>query len=439
MSTTGTEKKGFKMTLTRQIMIATVVGLVAGIVVGPAIAPVKVVGDIFLRLILMALPVFIMGLVTESVGSIKPKDLGRMGVKVLTLFVMTTSIAAVIGVALAFIIQPGAGMPAMELTQEAVATDTPLSQIILNFFPSNIIASLSSGNLVQVIFFAIFLGMASAIHVEKTGDTRFIDLVHSTNKTIRTIIEMVMKVAPYGVAALLANVAGTMGAAVIIPLLKYLVALTIGTVLVIVIMLLITSTYCKVSPVKLAGKMFDMAAIAFTTTSSAMALPIKMKDAENKMGVSKRISRIVNPLGTVFNSDGQTLFLALAIVMISQFFNLDLSFGRLLTIIVLTTLASLGTPGVPGGGLVVFAAMTVTLGLPLEGIALIAGVDWFRGAIVTVANVTDDAMVSMMIAKSEGEWSREIFNGNVELDEDGEVIESERHRIFGTPEAEGAQ
>ena len=416
------EKKG-KLTLTRQIMIATVIGLGAGLIFGEAIAPVKVVGDIFLRLILMGLPLLILGSVTEAVGSISPKTLGRMGVKIFGMFIFTTTLAATLGMAIAFIVRPGAGMPPMDLATDASALDTPITEIVLNFFPQNVMGSLGTGNLVQIILFGLFMGVATARHIDRTGDTLFLDLVRSANKTIRGIIEMVMKVAPFGVGALLANVAGTMGAAVIIPLLKYLLALAAGGLMVVIVMILITSTYCKVSPIKLGGKLLDMAIFAATTTSSALSLPIKMKDAENKLGVSKPISRLVNPLGMVLNSDGQVLFLSLAVIMISQFFGLDLSFGRLLQIIVLATLATLGTPGVPGGGLVVFAGLTVTLGLPIEGIALIAGVDWFRGAITTVPNVTDDAMVSMIIAKSEGQWSRDIFDGNCEIDDEGEVVD----------------
>lgn len=410
-------KKGKGISLTNQILIATAIGLILGVLIGPKIAPIKVIGDVFLRLVLMSVPVIILGAVAEAVGQISPKDLGKLGFKMFSWFFGSTIIAAALGVLAAFIFKPGIGVTAMELSTNIVSHNQSVTDIITNFFSNNIIASLANGNMMQVIIFALLLGIAISTYVDKTGDKSLLNLIGTLNKTILIIITMVMKLAPLGVGSLLAWVAGTMGFAVIIPLLKYLGTILIATSIVMVLLVIATSIVVKVNPFKLAIKIVPMSLMAASTTSSAMSLAIKMKDSEEKLGVSKRISNLVNPLGMVLNSAGQALFLSIASIMMIQFFNLDFSFGKIVQVVILSTLACMGTLAVPGGALVIFAGLMPSLGLPPEGIALIAGVDWFRGAITTVPNVAGDALISLIIAYGEDEFNRNVFDGT-------EVIES---------------
>lgn len=404
-------KKGKGLSLTNQILIGTVLGLLIGALVGPKIAPIKVIGDVFLRLVLMSVPVVILGAVAEAVGKISPKELGKLGFKMFSWFFISTVIAAVIGVGAAFIFKPGIGIKAMELTTNITGHNQSVTDIITNFFPNNIISSLANGNMMQVIIFALFLGVATGIYVDKTGDDSLLKFIGTLNKTILIIITMAMKLAPIGVASLLASVAGTMGFSIIVPLLKYLGTILIATTIVMILLILVTAAVVKVNPIKLAGKLVPMSLMASSTTSSAMSLPIKMKDSEEKLGVSPRISNLVNPLGMVLNSAGQALFLSIASIMMVQFFNLDMSMGKIFQIVILSTLACMGTLAVPGGALVIFAGLMPSLGLPPEGIALIAGVDWFRGAITTIPNVAGDALIALIIADSEGEFNKNIFDG----------------------------
>lgn len=155
-----------------------------------------------------------------------------------------------------------------------------------------------------------------------------------------------------------------------------------------------------------------MGIVAFTTTSSAIALPIKMEDSENKLGVSKNISNLVNPLGMSLNSDGLALFLSIACITIAQFFGIDMTINQQFIIITMAILATLGTVVVPGGGLVALAIVLPTIGLPIEGVALLSGIDWFSGMFRTVLNVIDDALVSLTIAVNENEFDRNIFENN---------------------------
>ena len=272
-----------KVSLTNQILIATVLGLVLGHFIGPAIAPIKVVGDIFLRLIQMSVPIIILGAVTEAVGSINPKDLGKLGFKIALWFLIPTLIAAALRLAIGYIIQPGVGLPAMQLEQTVQPYTQSITTIITNFFPTNIIDSMAKGSMIQVIVFAMMLGVA----------------------------------------------------------------------IIMVVMILFTAAYVQVNPLKLAAKLANMTVVAATTTSSAISLPTKMNDSVNKLGVSERISGLVNPLGMVLNSTGQAMFLSLAAVLIAQFFHIDMLLPQMIQVVMLATLACMGTLAVPGGALVI--------------------------------------------------------------------------------------
>ena len=406
-----------RISLTNQILLASAIGLVVGAIVGPVITPIKVVGDVFLRLIQMGVPVIIFGAVAEAVGGINPKDLGKLGLKIFTWFLIPTLLAAAFGLGLAYLIKPGVGLPPMELNDSIQPVEQTLSDIILNFFPTNIIDSMAKGSMIQVIVFALFFGASASIYGAQTGDTRIIDMLKVINKVVLGVVKIVMVIAPIGVFALMAWVSGSLGLQVVIPLAKYLIAIIIAVLMIMVISILFAAAYTKVNPVKLAQKLTDMTLVAFATTSSAISLPTKMADSENKLGVSKRISGLVNPLGMVLNSTGQAVFLSIAAVTIAQFFNIEMPFTQMVQVVVLSTLACMGTLAVPGGALVILAGLLPSLGLPLEGLAIIAGVDWFRGMFTTIPNVDGDALVAMIIAKSEGELYREVFDGTMTAEE----------------------
>ena len=417
-------KKNFKFTMTHQIALTSIIGLIAGIIIGPAIAPIKIVGDIFLRLIMMGVPLIILGAVTQAVAQISPKDLGKLGLKIFSWFLFITILGAIVGIGVGYIIKPGMGLPKTDLVTTLQPTTQTISETILNFFPNNIIQSMGNGSMIQIIVFALFLGVAISKYTEKTGDRIILELLTKCNSLLLDIIKAVMtKVAPIGVGALLAVVAGNLGLSVFLLMIKYLGGLAIAVVIIMLIDILITAAWCKVSAVKLAGKLINMTLVAATTTSSAVTLPTKMQDSEEKLGVSKRISNLVNPLGMALNSGGQAIFISMASIMFIQFFQMDVSLVRLIQIIAVAVLGCMGSMAVPGGGLVVLISMMPVIGLPIEGIALIAGVDWFRGAITTIPNVDCDALVAMCIAKDEGELDYDIFNGKkVYVDESSSKI-----------------
>lgn len=403
-----------RLSSTTWIVIGMLSGVLAGVIFGPAMGELKFVGDIFLRLIQMSVVVMVMGAVIESVGSLKPQEMGRIGLKTLFFFLCTTVLAASFGLLLADILKPGTGLPPMAaLDYKGMPPDQGWSSMLVNFFPRNIVDSMAKGEMIQVIVFAVLFGMALSLLGKHESSVRIFKFVRHINVLILEVVKIVMKLAPIGIFSLLGWVTGVIGLAVIIPLAKFLLGMLVAAVLTFLVVLLAVSTYTRLNPVRLSKKMYRMALVALTTTSSAITLPVKMADSENKIGISKRISRLVNPLGMALNSDGLALYLALACMTVAQFFNIEMTFAAQVKVVVMATLATLGTVVVPGGGLVALAIVFPVLGLPLEGVALLAGIDWFSGMIRTAMNVVDDVLVAVVIAEGAGELDRGIFENEL--------------------------
>lgn len=393
-----------KVSMTNQIMIAMVLGIAAGLVIGPAIAPIAVIGQIFLRLIQMAVVVMIMGAVIEAVGTLDPQILGKLGGKMAAWFLGGTAVAATLGLLLGYLIQPGAGVDMQIDTSAEVATATgSVTDVILAFFPSNIVQSMSTGNMIQVIIFALLFGLSISLLSTRRDLAALKAAISQFNEVILQLVTTVMHLAPLGIFALLANVTGVIGLTVILPLAKFLLAMAIGSAIFLVLWIFLTSAITKVNPAHIAKGLSRMTIMAFTTTSSAITLPVKMEDQENKLGVSRRISQLVGPLGMAMNSNGLSLFLAIAAITLAQFYGLEFTLANAIQTVTLSTLATLGTVAVPGGGLVALTIVIPALGLPPESIGLLAGIDWFSGMFRTVLNVDADATIAMILAYGEGE------------------------------------
>ncbi|MDE1547657.1 dicarboxylate/amino acid:cation symporter [Jeotgalibaca caeni] len=402
--------KKFLSNITNQVLIATVLGVIAGILLPDMMGNVKFIGDIFLRLIQMSVVVLVMGAVIEAVGSLEPKELGKMGAKVFAWFMGSTILAAALGIILGLVIQPGEGIDTSAFDVEVIETSSQtVFETITAFFPTNVIQAMADANMIQVIIFAILFGLALGLIKDEGKNSILIDFITAFNNTILKMITMIMKLAPIGVFCLIAPVIGQVGIAVLLTLAKFLMAFGIGTFLFLTIWIFITAVYCKVSPVKLAQNMWRMTIVALTTTSSAVTLPVQLEDGKNKLGISDRISKFVIPLGMSLNSNGLAMFLSLAIVTFAQFYGIPMGLGNLVNAVILSTLATLGTVVVPGGGLVALAMVMPALGLPTESIAILAGIDWFSGMFRTVLNVDADTTVALIIAKDEDELDYDVF------------------------------
>lgn len=400
-----------KLSLLTQIIIGIAVGVALGLLFGKSIAGIKIIGDIFLKLVQMSVVLLILGAVIEAIGTLKANQLGRMGVKTILLFLGTTAAAAVVGLGIGYLTNPGLGLHLSHASAHITTTHTTLENTILNFIPDNIFSALSTGNIIQVIIFALFFG--TALHL-LNADGKFQTVlagIHKLNQITVKIISLIMKAAPLGIGALIANVVGVDGLTVILPLLKFLMAFAIGTVLFLILLFIGVHLYTKI-PYQVLLKGFSrMIVVALTTTSSAICLPIEMQDAKEKLGVDQQTADLVLPLGMSLNSNGLAMFLALACLTLAQMYSLNFGLAFMTKTVLLAILACLGTVVVPGGGLVALTIVVPTLGLPVSSIAVLAGIEWFSGMFRTVLNVVGDTTTAMIVSQSE----HRLKKGNPDL------------------------
>ena len=406
------EKKGLKISLTTQILVATVGGIVFGSIVGPWAANLKFIGDMFIRLIQMSVVILVMSAVAAAVGGGDSRDVGKMGLHTFKWIIIFTLIAAALGMVLAMIIRPGVGIEIA--SEEAIAAaevqSASLQDTLLNFVPTNVLASMADGSMVPCIVFALFFGVAMGTYTRQTGNTVVVDWVKGLNGIVTNIIKMVMTVAPIGIFCLLANVAGATGFKVIIPMLKFLGLLLIGDAIQFVLFGPLTAALCKVNLFKMPKKYAKMSMMAITTTSGAICLPTKMEDAVTKFGVSRKVADFTGPITMSMNSCGAAQCYVAAIFFMAQSTGIQMSPYQMGMAILLSCLMCMGTISVPGGSVIVYTFLASSLGLPLESIAVLIGIDWFAGMFRTLMNVDVDVMVCMLVASKLGELDHDVFD-----------------------------
>lgn len=392
-----------------QIIIGMVLGIILGAVLGPKIADIKVVGDVFLRLIQMAVIPLIFFTVIAAIGKLPIKQLGRLGMHIVLWFTITTLIAALAGLILGWLFHPGVGLHLTldtALTKEITGDKVSSTDMILGFFPTNIFDALAQGNTIQVIIFALLFGFVLSKANNNQQYNQILTGLQQLNQLLVSLIQVVLRLAPLGIGALMAAVTADNGLKVLIPLIKFLGIFGLGTLLFLIGLFVMIMLRAHLSLRTVMHGFSNILLIAMTTTSSAASLPVEMHDAEKRLGVSKEISELVLPLGMALNSNGLAMYLALACVTMTQFYGLSLSFMMMLKIVLLAIVACLGTVAVPGGGLVALTIIVPALGLPLESIALLAGIDWFAGVFRTILNVVGDTTTAIMIAADEHELSQ---------------------------------
>lgn len=396
-----------KLSLTTQITGAMLVGVVLGAVWPKLAQDLSIIGEIFLRLIQMGVVLMIFGAVIEALGSLKPQDLGRLGLKTGCWFFVTTVLAALLGIGGGLILQPGkvADLAQFAGTKFKGPAATNFHDTVLNFFPTNIFNSLSSGNVIQVLVFASLFGVVLSRANVQGNYQRVLELVKQVNQLVVKMVMLVMKLAPLGIASLVA----TNGSQVLLPLVRFLGDYALLTVLFVGGLFCFTSWYAKVSLLSLVKGFSEIIVVAFTTTSSAVALPVEMQVARDKLGVSQPVSQLVLPLGMALNSNGLALYLSLVCVTLMQLMGTSLTLGMLGKVVVLAILSCLGTVVVPGGGLVALTIMVPALGMPVASIGLFAGIDWFVGMFRTVANVVGDTTTAIGVAASDDQLQRTVY------------------------------
>jgi Na+/H+-dicarboxylate symporter len=398
--------------LWQKIIIALILGVVAGAVLGPSAEYIKPIGSLFINLIKMLIvPLIFSSLVVGICSMDDIKKMGRIGAKSFGIYLLTTAIAITIGLVIGTVLQPGAGIDMQMPAEMAAAKEAPsFIQTLLNMVPKNPVEAMASGSVLQIIVFALMLGVAINLAGEKGKPVA--SVFESFAEIMYKMTHIVMSFAPYGVFALMAWVAGKYGLDVLLPLGMVILGVYVGCI----VHVLLTLTgggimlLARLNPVRYWRGIIDAQAVAFTTTSSSGTLPVTMECAQTNLGVSRPISSFVLPLGATINMDGTALYQGVAALFVAQAFGIDLSTGQYVTIILTSTLASIGSAGVPGAGLIMLSLVLTSVGLPLEGLAVIAGIDRILDMARTTVNVTGDLMVSVLIAKSEGELDVETYN-----------------------------
>ena len=406
------KKKKFSISLTTQILLATIGGLVFGSIVGPWASNLKFIGDIFLRLIQMSVVILVMSAVAGAVGSGDGQDVGKMGFHTFKWIIGFTVFSAALGVALSLIVKPGLGIDlssAEEIAETTVASAS-LQETLTNFVPTNVIQAMAEGSMVPCIVFALFFGVAMGQYTKHTGNRNIADFVVGINSIITNIIKIVMTVAPIGIFCLLADVAGSTGFKVIIPMLKFLGVLLVGDAIQFLVFGPLTATLCKVNLFKMPKKFAKMSIMAVTTTSGAICLPTKMEDAVEKFGVSRKVADFTGPITMSMNSCGAAQCYVVAIFFMAQATGIELSVYQMGMAILLSCLMCMGTISVPGGSVIVYTFLASSLGLSMDSIAVLIGIDWFAGMFRTLMNVDVDVMVGMLVANKIGELDRDVYN-----------------------------
>lgn len=391
------------------ILAAFILSIIVGIMLGENASFVQPLGDLFLRLIKFIIVPLILATIivgVTSAGSVR--KLSRLGGKTLGYYLATSFIAISIGLIFGYLFTPGTntGIDTPEpSSSSAPAESEGVIQTILNIVPTNPMEALTTGNILQIIFFAICIGIGiilvgeSALPVQRFFNG-LADIMYKITNSIMLLV-------PFGIFGLLTPIIGEYGLSVLLPLLKLILAVLAACIIHAgIVYALAVKSMAKMNPFHFFKGIFPAAAVAFSTSSSSGTLPVTMKNTQENLNVSKETSSFTLPLGATINMDGTAIYLGIATVFISQYYQIELSFPQLLTLALVATLASIGTAGVPGAGLIMLTMALTVVSLPLEGIALIASIDRILDMMRTSVNVIGDASASVVVDASESQ--REI-------------------------------
>ncbi len=431
------------------ITMKVLVGMVLGIVVGLGInltglnaagsfinefvvnGGFHVVGKMFVNALkMLVVPLVLFSLICGVCGIGDIKLLGKIGTKSFALYMLTTAIAIATAIGIAAIIGIGKGMNASTAAEFTGKEAPPLSDVLINIIPSNPINAMAQGEMLSIIFFAILLGISILIVGKKaSGVVEFIEIM---NEVMMKMVTVIMALAPYAVFCLLAKAMANLGMDLLGQLIGYVVVL-IGILLfhLFVTLQVVLKFFSGLSPVVFIKKIRNAQVFAFSTSSSNATIPVTLRTVTERFGVNNSVASFTVPFGATINMDGTAIMQGVATVFIANMYNVDLGITGYLTVIIMSVLASVGTAGVPGVGLIMLSMVFSQVGLPLEGIGLILGVDRLLDMVRTAVNVSGDAVVSSIVAKSEGKLDVSVYN-----DPDAGVFDTSEIHIDKEVEAE---
>ena len=410
--------------LSTKIFISLLLGAAAGIAVNYGLPSgyfkdtilvngiLYVIGNGFIRLMqMLVIPLVMCSLICGAMAIGDTKTLGKVGVKTLGFYLVTTALAVGIALTIGLLVHPGLGLniDIVETSEVAVSESTGFADTLLNIIPKNVFASMANGDMLPIIVFSVFVGilLAKLGSRAKTVSNFFAQF----NDIMMEMTMSVMELAPIGVFCMIAKTFSTIGFDAFLPMIKYMLsviaALAIQCFIIYQVLLFLLT---RLNPTKFIRKFFPVMQFAFSTSTSNATIPLSIDTLDHKMGVSRKISSFTIPLGATINMDGTAIMQGVAVVFVAEAYGYQLTPTMLLTVIATATLASIGTAGVPSVGLVTLAMVLTSVGLPTEGIALIMGIDRILDMLRTAVNITGDAVCTPIVAKQEGDFDIDVFN-----------------------------
>ena len=394
------------MKLYQKILLGLGLGVVAGLLLGEHAAYLKPVGDIFIRCLrLIVVPLILSTLITGVVSTGDVRRLGKMGIRTVVYFMITTTLAVCIGLLVANVFQPGVGLSLGELTEINRPQPVSPTEMIVNMFPINPMESLANGSVLQIIVFALLFGSGLSMTGDKGKPVA--NFFQSLAEVMFKVSDIVISFAPYGVFALIAWTTGIFGLDILMPMAKLILATLVACLVHILISYTgIVALVARLSPIIYFKKVFEPALVGLSTASAAAAFPFSMR-AQDQLGVPSRVSGFTLPMALTINMDGTALYQSVAAIFIANAFGIDLTWTQQGTIVLTAVLASIGTASIPGGGLIMLTMVLESVGLPLEGIAIVAGVDRILDMFRTTTNIFGDNSSGVVVAALGGELDRE--------------------------------
>ncbi|NRB10830.1 MAG: dicarboxylate/amino acid:cation symporter [Rickettsiaceae bacterium] len=402
------------MKLWQKVALGLILGIVFGVYLPNYVETVKPIGTIFLRLIKMVIhPLIFFSIVSGITSMTDSSSLGRVGTKSVFAFLGTTCFAVVFGLTVGLVLKPGDGVVidfGVPQERNFSGGSFDFAQLLVDVVPSNIVGAFADGNTIQVVFFAIFTGfvlngMGSVSQPIKDG-------VQVTSKVTLRMITKVVELSPYGAFALTAWVVGTQGLEIMLSLSKLVLAVVVAMALQYLIFGVFIMIFCRLSPIPFFKKSLDYQMVAISTGSSKASLPATMQICRERLGVSESSTSFVLPLGAAINMDGLAINLGLTTMFFAQMMGIDLQAQDYVLIILTSTLGSIGGAGIPGGSLIMLPLVLSSVNMPIEGVAIIAGIDRVLDLLRTAINITGDATITLIIDSTEGTLNRETYNSD---------------------------
>mgnify|MGYP003668776190 CR=1 FL=1 len=425
-----------KVSLTMKVVLGMILGITVGLAINLSGLNVSgsftniyivdgafhVIGKMFINALkMLVVPLVFFSLICGVCGIGNVKTLGRVGSKSFVLYMLTTAIAIALAITLATTIGIGEGLTLESSSQFSVNVAPPLTDVFINIIPTNPVKAMANGDMLPLIFYSILAGI-SILMVGKKA-TGLIESAEVANEVMMKMVTIVMSVAPYAVFALIAQAIAELGLDLLSQLAGYVFVLFSALMLHLFFTLMIVlKVFSGLSPTIFLKKIRDAQVFAFSTASSNATIPVTLRTVIERMGVNNSIASFTVPFGATINMDGTAIMQGVATVFIANIYGVDIGITGYLTVIVMSVLASIGTAGVPGVGLIMLSMVFTQVGLPIEGIGLILGVDRLMDMIRTAVNVSGDAVVSTIVAKSEGKLDITIYdnpNAGSNNDDDG--------------------